>query len=391
MPLDGRTKASAVLVLEPNDALAGMLAALIEQKGYEAVIAATAADALEAAAQPLLAAIVDAGIFDRPTADLFEDASDAQIVTMADAADARLVVERFRGGAQDFFFKADAATELPGILARCVARAEDRGRGGKVNDDLLIEAQNMVQAANQAKSDFIAAVSHELRTPLHAIIGFSELLSREIDGLSRTEPFKSYISDIHTSGQHLLDIINNILDLSKAESGKLVLSEHEVDVRDVVATARRFIGPRLKDANVELSVAMPANLPLLWCDEKKLKRILLNLLDNSAKFTPAGGRIEIEAASDRSDFTIAIRDTGIGIEKHDLARVMLPFAQADSTAARKHQGAGLGLTLAKLMMEVHGGSLQLESEVGRGTVAWLHFPSERVVASATENRRVAAG
>ena len=150
---------------------------------------------------------------------------------------------------------------------------------------------------------------------------------------------------------------------------------------------------RTEEANRELAVVMPPGLPLLWCDEKKLKKILLNLLDNAAKFTPAGGRIEIEAAATDRHFTVAVRDTGIGIDKNDLARVILPFAQADSTAARRHQGAGLGLTLAKLMMEVHGGSLRLESEVGRGTVAWLLFPNERVIAvegRTPDRRRVAA-
>ena len=338
----------------------------------------------------MLAAFVDLDTFDlAASAQLFEDASDAQLVPMAASAAGGDVIESFRQGAQDFLVKSEAARDVPAILRRCKSRAKERQLP---DDDLLIEAQNMVAAANQAKSDFIAAVSHELRTPLHAIIGFSELLSREVQGLSRPEPFKSYVDDIHTSGRHLLDIINNILDLSKAEAGTMMLTENEVDVREVVATARRFIGPRLKDANIELSVVMPPALPLLWCDEKKLKKILLNLLDNAAKFTPAGGRIEVEAAVTDGHFTVAVRDTGIGIDKDDLARVVLPFAQADNTAARRHQGAGLGLTLAKLMMEVHGGSLRLDSEVGRGTAAWLLFPNERVIAAesrAPDRRRVA--
>ena len=205
---------------------------------------------------------------------------------------------------------------------------------------------------------------------------------RGVLGPVGNDNYRSYINDIHLSGRHLLDIINDILDFSKAEAGKLELIETEVDVGEVVAALLRLFGPKARDAGLVLCDRLPPGLPRLWCDERKLKQMLLNLLSNAVKFTPPGGTIVLDAR-DAAGLTISVRDTGIGIAKSDLARVLRPFVQVENSLSRRHEGTGLGLTLVKFMAEIHDGSLALESELGQGTVALLTFPPERVVAPAS--------
>jgi signal transduction histidine kinase len=246
--------------------------------------------------------------------------------------------------------------------------------------ELFKDAENATKEASRIKVEFLAKISHELRTPLNAIIGFSELMMRDTRGLSN-EQYRSYISDIHSSGRHLLDIINDILDFAKAEAGQLVLLESNVDVHQVAQTIERLSGPRARDAGIDLKIHMPADLPLLWCDERKLKQMLLNLVNNAVKFTPAGGVVEITATLRAEGYILAVRDSGIGIAEADLHRVMQPFVQAETTLNRRQEGTGLGLALVKSMIEIHGGSLKLESALGSGTSAELVFPSERISAA----------
>lgn len=241
-----------------------------------------------------------------------------------------------------------------------------------------------VDMARRAQSDFLAAVSHELRTPLFAIIGFSELLQREVVHLDAGDTAKSYVQDIFNSGQNLLETINNLLDLSKAWSGTLELSETAVDVRDAATASCRLIESRLKDAEVTLTVLMPDTLPLLLCDERKLKKALFHLLSNAAKFTPTGGRIEIEATNAPTAFTITVRDSGAGMSKADLVRLTHVLTQVSGEGAYRHPGIGLGLTVLRSIMTLHGGDLRLESNVGHGTAVHLIFPSNRVIAGSDQ-------
>jgi signal transduction histidine kinase len=191
--------------------------------------------------------------------------------------------------------------------------------------------------------------------------------------------YRDYAKDIHDSGVHLLEIINDILDLSKAEAGKLELDEDWVDVRDAVAAACRLIGPRAERAQLSVVERIPANLPPLWADERKLKQILLNLVSNSVKFTPAGGRVEVSAAIEPVEgLSIIVQDTGIGIPAADLDRVLEPFVQVENSLTRSYQGSGLGLPLAAKMMELHCGKLTIASQLGRGTLVRLAFPAERI-------------
>jgi signal transduction histidine kinase len=201
---------------------------------------------------------------------------------------------------------------------------------------------------------------------------------RDVLGPLGNEKYRSYIEDIHMSGRHLLDVINDILDFAKAEAGKLLLQESEVDVSEVVTSLNRLIGPRARDAGIELNDNVPAKLPRLYCDERKLKQMLLNLLTNAVKFTRPGGHIDISAGEGPEGFVCVIKDSGIGIAHADLERVLEPFVQADTTLGRRQEGTGLGLPLVKAMIEIHGGRIELESVLEKGTTARLIFPAARI-------------
>jgi signal transduction histidine kinase len=310
---------------------------------------------------------------------------------MAHKPDMELALKAFRRGASDFLLKDCTPSELTAVLDRCLKRHE-RQQPESAGIEVLRRAKEAAEAASRAKTEFLATVSHELRTPLNAIIGFSELMIRGVLGPIGNPQYSEYLEDIHQSGTHLLSIINDILDFSKAEASKLELHESEVDVHQVVIGLTRLLGPRARDAGLALFDRIPSDLPHLWCDERKLKQMLLNLLTNAVKFTPRGGTIEVEASCDETGLTISVRDTGIGIAKADLVRVLQPFVQADNELSRRHEGTGLGLTLVNSMIAMHGGGFHLESEVGTGTAAILNFPPERVASvSSPELKALATG
>jgi signal transduction histidine kinase len=193
------------------------------------------------------------------------------------------------------------------------------------------------------------------------------------------EKSRSYADDIHRSGTHLLSLINDILDLSKAEVGKADVNDAVVDLQDVIPGSLAIVRPRAEAAGVALVSDLPPDLPHLCADERKLSQILLNLLSNAIKFTPDGGTVSVAAAQEgNGDLVITVKDTGIGIAKADLVRVFEPFIQLDSSLARKYEGTGLGLALSQRWVHLHGGTLVLESELGAGTAAKVRFPKERV-------------
>jgi signal transduction histidine kinase len=369
-----------VLIVDDDLEYANHLSAGLRHHGYETTLATTSNAMAATAAAEFRPGIMicDIGCLasgsetPQPVAP-----AAAPRIGMARKADMQTAIEAMRHGALDFFDKNCPSSEVASILDRCFEKCE-RLKSDEDGVEMLWRAKEAAEEASRTKSEFLATVSHELRTPLNAIIGFSELMIRGILGPLGNPQYRTYLEDIHQSGCHLLDIINDILDFSKAEAGRLELHESDVDVHQVVTALIRLMGPRARDASLELIDAIAQDLPQLWCDPRKLKQMLLNLLTNAVKFTPSGGKIEVQALCDKSGMTISVRDSGIGIAEADLARVLQPFVQADNKLSRTHEGTGLGLTLVNAMVKIHGGSFRLESKVGHGTSAYLSFPPERV-------------
>ena len=247
----------------------------------------------------------------------------------------------------------------------------------EANIELAAQTAN-AQAENRDKSQFLANVSHELRTPLNAIIGFSEFIKLERCGPIGNEKYGEYIRDIHVSGVHLLSLINDILDYSKAEADKLELEIADVDVTKVIRNSMRLVSPRAENAQVTLIEEIPGEHFIIKTDNKKLKQVMLNLLSNAVKFTPAGGSVTVTIWQNVVDesLSIEVRDTGIGIAAKDISRAMAPFGQVDNALSRKYEGTGLGLPLTRKFVEIMGGTFNIQSEVSVGTTITICLPKE---------------
>ena len=241
--------------------------------------------------------------------------------------------------------------------------------------EALVNAMESAEIANKSKSEFLANMSHELRTPLNAIIGFSEIMQNEMFGEIGNEHYTEYARDIHESGMHLLYVINDILDLSKIEAGKLSVSLSEVDLADVTEASVRLVRQSAAEAGVRVDTRLVGALPIIQVDQRMLKQMLMNLLSNAIKFTPEGAKIRLSVRRVENDFVeIAVVDTGVGISAADLPRVLEPFVQADHASESRETGTGLGLPLTKSLVELHGGTFRLWSRVGLGTRAVLLLP-----------------
>jgi signal transduction histidine kinase len=250
----------------------------------------------------------------------------------------------------------------------------------------LATAHDQAQAANRAKSEFLANMSHELRTPLNAIIGFSEIMLRELHGRLGSDRYSDYARDIHQSGRHLLEIINDILDIAKVEAGKLELRHLPIRVDELFASCSRLMTERAEAAGVALVVVPPQEVPLLLADDTRLRQILLNLLSNAIKFTPSGGTVVMRASQcDDGSCELHIVDNGIGMTEQEISLAMQPFTQIDNSLSRRFEGTGLGLPLTKALVELHSGELRLNSERGVGTTASIRLPQP-----AGERRQTAA-
>jgi signal transduction histidine kinase len=274
--------------------------------------------------------------------------------------------------------RAEATAEvLEGAVAERTAALAAKNEELRQMVEQLKTAKAEAEAASIAKSEFLANMRHELRTPLHAIIGFSDLMRSEAFGELSNKTYLDYVTDIHFSGNHLLQIINDILDVAAHESGKMQLEEEAADIDEVISEALRLIAPQALKGKVRISSCSATQLPRLYCDRVRLRQMLLNLLSNAVKFTDAGGSVEVRAQIDNG-MELSVTDTGIGISPEDFTRIMTPFGRIGSVYSRKHRGTGLGLTLTTALIHRHGGKLSLESAPGIGTTARLWFPAERI-------------
>jgi signal transduction histidine kinase len=236
------------------------------------------------------------------------------------------------------------------------------------------------ESANRAKTEFLANMSHELRTPLNAIIGFSDVIQNEIMGRIGDNPkYIDYARDIRQAGGHLLNVINDILDIAKIEAGQLDLREEAFDSGGALDACIGMLSNRAEETGVDLIRKCGESQVGIWGDEKKFKQIVLNLLSNAIKFTPEGGNVTLSTGIDgEGAFELRVSDTGIGIAKDDLEKALAPFSQVDSARQRSHEGTGLGLPISRALAELHGGSLEIESEPGLGTTVTVRLPSERL-------------
>jgi len=238
-------------------------------------------------------------------------------------------------------------------------------------------AKEAADAANRIKSSFLANMSHELRTPLNAILGFSEVLQSELFGPLGHERYKEYADYVHKSGAHLLDLINDVLDMSKIDAGRMELKESIFSVTDLVDEAVMMVKDKAR-GHCDLVVQTAARLPAIGADKRLIKQVLLNLLSNAIKFTPDGGKVTVTAEEDGEGIVLKVTDTGIGMDEQELATAFSPYGQVDSKIARTHQGTGLGLPISRSLAELHGGTLTGESRKGAGTTLILRLPASRI-------------
>lgn len=276
---------------------------------------------------------------------------------------------------------------LAGVAHLCSIAIERRR-----SEENLQRATEAAELANRAKTKFLANMSHELRTPLNAIIGFSEIMRQQMFGPLGTERYIEYTNDIQDSGRHLLNVIDDILDISKIEAGRYAIEDEEIDFADVLRWSIEMMRARTIEKKQTVDLVLPHEMPKLNADQRAMRQVMLNLLSNAAKFTPEGGRIDLcVELSAQGELVLTVRDDGIGIPADKLQEVLEPFGQVDDTSARQHGGTGLGLPITKSLIEMHGGNFRLQSEFGSGTTATMTLPGWRLVWGADTKKAATPG
>jgi signal transduction histidine kinase len=260
-----------------------------------------------------------------------------------------------------------------------LARALRVFRDNAIEKQHLREAKEGAEAASRAKSEFLANMSHELRTPLNAIIGFSEIIKNQMFGPVQNDRYTTYAGNIHESGTHLLGLINEVLDMAKLESGQVELQEEDVSVASMIDACLRLIEPQARTAKVRLSASVDPGLPLIRVDNRRIRQALLNLISNAVKFTPEGGSAIVSSSLKENGLEIRVSDSGIGMSPEQIPKAMEAFGQIDSALSRKYEGTGLGLPIARHLVELHGGRLTIESAVSVGTTVTIELPLGRIV------------
>jgi signal transduction histidine kinase len=379
-PLLNEARKASILIVDDDDIVRAIMRAELEADGFDVI---EAVDGVEAC-NHCWAELPDLVIADvvMPRMDGYtlcrelraNPASQYIPILQATGLDDVASIEKaYEAGATDFIGK-PLKWPILKHRVRYVLRSARAFEALRRNQEALVSAKEAAEAANLAKSEFLANMSHELRTPLNAIIGFSSIMQQGMFG-QLNERYAEYAGMVCDSGTHLLAIINDILDLAKAESNKLELREEDIDIARVVALSSTIVREMADKAGVNYDITMADVLPRVRADSARLRQILINLLGNAVKFTPSGGKVSLSAeATPDGGLQFRIADTGIGIPKDKIDLAMEPFGQVDSRLARKFEGTGLGLPLTKRLVEMHGGTFDLSSEPGRGTVVTVRLP-----------------
>ena len=388
-------EAAGILVVEDEAGSRLTLSGILEDAGYEVTGVEKGAEALEVIKDGNFNVIIaDIKLPDVGGMSILELAKeinpDVAVIIMTGYASIETAVNAVNEGAYAYFVKPINMDEMKTTIVNALRQQRLSRQNKRLVDDLqrsnklLFEANRQLRAATEAKSAFLAHMSHELRTPLNAINGFSDLLLGGVAGEINNQQ-RQCLEDILSSGKHLLSLINDILDLSKVEAGKMDIRPESLRLADVVDDAVTTVKPMLDDSRHELAISIAEDLPPVYGDRNRLKQILLNLLSNAIKFTPDGGRLYLET-SGKGDFCrVSMVDNGIGIRKEDQTCIFEPFTQLDTQPGERKQGTGLGLALTKQLVELLGGKIWVESEYGKGSQFNFIIPlAEKEAASKEE-------
>ncbi len=344
-----------------SDARAFLFITVLTVSAATAMVSTTIANAVFASLTPMALVLVVKGL-------PFDDINKISFTAAALAAQAYFVLL-----SQRQYKSAVASLEFQSEKDALIAELEQ----AKANSD---EARRRAEESNIAKSQFLATMSHELRTPLNAILGFSEVIKNELFGPLQVPAYKEYINDIHASGQHLLNLINEILDLSRVEAGRYELKEEAIDFAGLVDDCQHMLNLRAKARSIAVRVHAEPNLPKVWADERALRQATLNLLSNAIKFTPQGGEVDLKVGWTASGGQyLSVKDNGPGIPENEIPIVLSSFGRGSSALKSAEQGSGLGLPIVKGLIDLHGGAFTLRSKLREGTEVVITIPPQRVM------------
>ena len=386
-----------VLIIDGDPGMRSTLSDILKDAGYRVKDYGKGGEALDwLRKNPFDVVIVDIKLPDMGGMKLLEQIRlinpESAVIMMTGYASVETAVEAMREGAYAYVTKPFNVDEVKAIIKKAIRSIRLSLENKGLIDDLqwsnieLARANQRLEGLDRMKSEFLANMSHELRTPLNSVIGFSELI---LDGLAGdiNQKQKRFLNNIRTSGKTLLQLIDDILDLSKIEAGKMEFHPEELDLNSVIQSAKEIVLPLAKEKKMRFEIEVGEVLPKVIADRKKVEQILFNLVGNAIKFTPEGGTIKISVIEEKEESQISVSDTGIGIKEEDLETIFESFRQLDSSVTKKYKGAGLGLAITKRLVQMHNGRIWVESKLGEGTKFTFTLPKRRSNEAITYGRK----